>query len=386
MKKNGMGKHAWSCVSVLVFLAGLWFCIKPLFFSTYYPDFSSYYYGAQYASNDQNPYNGGSQFFTPFVYPPTMLLFSYPLTTMPYQSAEKIFTAGSILLYMASLIILGKLFFASVSWQWKLLSLGILFSSYFPSKFTIGMGQINMVVLFFCVLLLIAARHKKDRESGIILAILVSIKLFPLPLIFILILEKKWTIIKSFFIASVLLWGISFIAVGQTIIQTFFTETLPHLLLSPKTDYYNQSLLGMISRLIMDEDIRSVMLIVYTALPMIILLSLTSIPKEKRSLFYSFSFVTTLLVQTFSWQHHFVLLLPSYAILLSFIYNNRLPYIGVLTLCSYIMTAINIPSPDTTAIVFWSHGTIGLLILWGVSLYTLLSPYSVVQTSRKTYK
>lgn len=131
----------------------------------YYPDFSGYYFGPKLALTNKNPYLGGKDFFTPFVYPPFVLLFFLPFTLSSFISAEKIWTILSLACLISTILLLLKMY------NQKIFSVTGLFLTFlvfiaFPVKFTLGMGQINIVVLFFLTLSIFFLDRKKDIPAG----------------------------------------------------------------------------------------------------------------------------------------------------------------------------------------------------------------------------
>lgn len=359
-------------VALCTLLVGIFYFFKPLFVSTSFPDFSSYYYGSLAAANGDNPYAGGKQFFTPFVYPPSLLLFFYPITAFPFQLAERIFTVCSMGAYLVSLLILHSLYAKSHPLILRITLFGILLATFFPAKFTFGMGQINGIVLLLMSLFLYFSKKGNDRAAGIFLALSISTKLFPGVLILFLIFQKKWKVLFFTSCALAIIGAITLFATGPSIVWTFISSTLPHLLLSPKTDYFNQSMPGMIARLISDPDLTQTLTGLYSLILLSPLLLISDLHEKKYTLGVILSIISSLLINTFAWQHHFILTLPAFFILLcpryGFVNSFSRLFIGV----SYLLIAVNVVTPHTLWKPLWSHQTFGGMILWGMLVYRIL--------------
>lgn len=351
---------------------GVFYFIKPLVVSTSFPDFSSYYYGSLAGANGENPYAGGEHFFTPFVYPPTLLLFFYPLTIFPYQLAERIYTVCSMCAYLVSIGILDFLYTKSHPLMFRLFLLGVLLATFFPAKFTFGMGQINSMVLLYMTLFLYFSKKRNGCAAGIFLALSISTKLFPGVLILFLMFQKKWKVLFFTSCALTIIGAITLFATGPFVVWTFITSTLPHLLLSPKTDYYNQSIPGMIARLVSDSGFAQTLTGIYSVILLSPLLLFSDLDEKKYDLGSILSIVSSLLINTFAWQHHFILILPAFFVLLSKNYVSKNPLSRILLGLSYILIAANAPSPHILWKPLWAHLTYGGIILWGILLYRIM--------------
>jgi len=359
-------------LAICTFCAGVFYFLKPLIVSSSFPDFSSYYYGSLAAAVGDNPYDGGQHFFTPFVYPPSLLLFFYPLTIFPYQMVERLFTVCSMCAYLVSLGILDFLYTKSQPRILRLALLGVLLATFFPAKFTFGMGQVNSIVLLFITLFLYFSKKRNDLAASLFLALSLATKLFPGVLILFLLFQKKWNILFTATCFLLIIGAITIFATGPSIVLTFLTSTLPHLLLSPKTDYYNQSIPGIIARLVSDPGLAQSLTGLYAVVLISPLLFFSDLHEEKYTLGIILSIVSSLLINTFAWQHHFILTLPAFFILLSPKFTSGNPYYRTLLGLSYILIAANITTPNVIWKPLWSHLTFGGMILWGLLVYRIM--------------
>ena len=354
-------------LSVIIFLRVLTY--------DYYPDFSSYYYAPIKAFNGENPYLGGKDFFTPFVYPPPVLLFFSPFTLLPFFIAQKVFLIFSILCLLLSVGLLFRLFKLA-----PLSILGLFFITlvlnYFPEKFTLGMGQINNVVLLMVTLFLYFYVKKKEILAGTFLAFAIALKLFPVLLIIYLIFDRRWKTLLSVVLTALAIALSVFIFVDSWIISYFFMTVLPSLLESWKADYYNQSLSAFLIRELGNLELASIVRLAISAVLIIFSLFFVWIYKKNdKSGLLSMSLLITvsLIVNTFSWQHHFVWLLIPLFTTFYYIKNNNLGklYYAILAL-SYLLMALNMKNPFSFPIFLQSHVLYGAVLLYALDTYLLL--------------
>ncbi|HSW96490.1 MAG TPA: glycosyltransferase family 87 protein [Candidatus Saccharimonadales bacterium] len=349
--------------------------LKPLM-SNYYPDFSSYYYGARTVLHGGNPYLGGKNFFGSFLYPPFALLVFLPFTFISFFIAEKVFVVLSLLCLFLAIILLFKLFKISVLSTVSLFLLTLVFN-FFPEKFTLGMGQINNVVLLLMSLFVYFYIKKREYLAGIVLALAIMLKLSPVILIFFLLIDKRWKLLIATCVAlAIMILSIAiFINPANNIY--FLKTALPELLASWKGDYYNQALSGFLQRAVPNIFIRQ-----FSRIFLGILLLLTSLfsiwkyhSKNDNSRLLSLSILMTisLIINSFSWQHHFVWLLIPYLITLMQVKKTHLSIRFYLLLSiSFFLVAINVKNPATIPTILQSHVLYGTLLLYGLEIYLLI--------------
>ncbi len=361
-----------------IFLIIIFFISSVIFLKVltydYYPDFSGYYYSPLKVFNGGNPYLGGKDFFTPFVYPPPVLLFFSPFTFLPFFIAQKVFLIISIFCLLLSTGLLFKLFKLA---PFSILGLFFitLVLNYFPEKFTLGMGQINNVVLLMVTLFIYFYIKKKDYLSGIFLALAIAIKLFPILLIPYLIIKKKWKIL--FFSASAMIFIalFTYVFVDWKVNLFFYNNILPSFLSGLKSDYYNQALSGFLAREINNAStvnlVKNSTAIVLTLLSFILIL-IHRKHKALDLLCISTVLTLSLVINAFSWQHHFVFILIPLFVTFFYIKNNNLnlKYYLILGL-SYMLMAFNMRNPSSFPIFFQSHVFYGTLILYILDMYFL---------------
>lgn len=364
----------------ILFLLSIAFCLFSfiwllrVLFLGYYPDFSGYYFGSKYLFAGLNPYLGGGNLFTSYVYPPVVLLLFLPMTILTFQTAEIVWTILSLIFLFPSLYLLSKIFEIKFFSRQNLFLMSLVFIS-FPVKFTLGMGQINIFVLWLLVISLWFMKQKKEFASGVFLGISFVIKLFPvlLPVYFILKLKKK--VMLGFFMSLLISALLVLVFIPQKI-SLEFLSVLSSLVSSWKLDYYNQSLAGFIGRSFGTGNFANSLKIVSSLI--IVFITFFAVLKNKQKDFVSFSLklgtliTASLIINNFSWQHHFVwLIIPFYSTffyLRKFDYSKK--YYAILAF-SYFLVSINFKDPYLLPVLFQSHVFFGILILLFLNLYLL---------------
>jgi len=348
----------------LLFISSFLLMIKVIL-NNGYPDFSNFYFGPLLAFKNINPYLGNVNLFTPTTYPPFIFWFLYPLTLLPLVIAEKLWTIGSIIALFLSISLLLKIFNQKITSSESLILFSLAFLA-FPVKFTLGMGQINIFILLF-ITLFIYFLNKSKAYSGLFLALCLMLKVFPLAPIFYLITAKKWKTIAYLFLTLILGITLTLIFIRTAVVVYFIEKIVPTLLNSWKGDYYNQSLTGVMVRAgIYDnrELIRSVITLII-ALPVFWIVFLNK-SKEKLTINLIIGTLLTLnlLINSFSWQHHFVWLLPSFFV--TYLYLKKIKadkYFYYLLFFCYLLVSLNLKNPLDLPLLAQSHVFFGTLIL-----------------------
>ena len=365
-RKLSYKKTAVSIALGPVFIVSLFLVLKTLFLD-YYPDFSCYYLAARDFLAGANPYLNGQKYFAPFVYPPTSFIIFVPFSLFPYQTAEKIWTAVSLICLSVSLFALLKIFHQKVV---SLTGAAIftLACLYFPVRYTLGMGQINLLIFALLVLTVRFYLQGNYRRTGFFLAVSVMLKLFPLLFLPYFIIRREWQTLRSFaFVVGVasltvyLLHPLSF--------HYYVTQTVPDLLSNWQIDYYNQSLAGLIGRGFTDHESRVRLKNILTLLILLYSFWLLFFPKKTGgktiNLELGLLVTTGLLINNFSWQHHFVWLL--FPLLSAFFYikqSKLSPWWYLPLAISYSLTAVNLKIPSAFPPLFQSHLFFGALIIF----------------------
>jgi hypothetical protein len=366
---------------ILLLIPSALLILKPLTYGNY-PDFYYYYFATETLLNRGNPYietiTTAILPFSPllYAYPPQSFFLFLPLSLVPFTVAGTVFVMLSTLSFVLSIIILFKIFSLK-----PLSGLGILLIilafNFFPAKFTLGMGQVNNFVLMLVVLFIYFLVNKRQVLSGLFLSLAVLIKVSPVVLFAYIIYCKKWKIILTALTFGIIISFITYLFVGQEVFLYYFLKTLPKLMGAWPGDYYNQSLSGFILRSGGNADIFPLLRTIITLF--LVLISLLFIwvysKNNKQNLLgINILIILSLIISSYSWQHHFVWALIPLVITFFTVKNNNLgiSYYLILIL-SYLLMAINLKDPSMVPAVLQSHVFYGVVLLYILNIKLLAS-------------
>lgn len=338
---------------------------------TFAPDFSVYYHAALNLMHSKSLYTNIS--FTLFAYPPLSTFFYVPLTLFPYQIAQTLFLLTSYACIFLSVVITFKL----LDKKPKILTYGVtvaLFLLSFPTKFTLGMGQSNIIALTIFLGSVLLQRQKREILSGILLAAAIIFK----PIFIILLLyffgKRLWKVLLMCFVTGLGVTLLQILLTPYTLSAwlEYITHVLPGLMTTVGREvYYNQGLLGTISRVTTNILLRQIIEITGMVSFLGIIAWGTNHAKKDSNWYLAIIFCLLPMVDSLSWQHHFVVLLFPVLYLGHEIKSASL-YI-VLAL-SYLLVSFNIKNPQNIthfpSNILLSHVFWGTCILLGLLLYT----------------
>lgn len=346
--------------SKIFFIITLLIILKALFIDVY-PDFNAYYYG----SMESNILN----------YPPFVTILFSIFSFLPLAIASKAWTILSIFFLFSSLYLLFKLFnvrfFSSIA-----LLLSSLIFIYFPVKFTLGMGQLNLLVLIFVVLAFYFYVKGKDSYSGVCLGVSIMLKLFPVLLLLYFLLLRKYKIFLYSIIAFVSLGGISYLFIAPGI-NNYYWQHLFSIFSSVPVDYYNQALSGFLARQFNDFYLRELLRVIISIF-LIVFSFWVILKKVKRDFFrktLEFGLIMTLnvFINGYAWQHHFVWLILPFLAVFFYLKNKKSNVVNYLFLgVSYLLVSVNLKDPHLVPVIFQSHVFFGSILLWLITVYLLL--------------
>ncbi len=308
-------------------------------FTTIAPDFQVLWLAAKDLLTSSNPYQN-PQIFTGVGYPPNTLLFYLPLTIMNYQLAQNLFTLLSLLSILGIIYLSLNLLKIKPTYILEI-SIFIVVIIAFPTKFTLGMGQNNLITFFLLLLSFYLYLKKNYKWTGIVLGLSFSFKTIFIYFLIYYILKKEWKVIVYSILTLILTTIIIYLIRGNLYLYSYYTQVVlpPLSRFEGREIYYNQGLSGFISRMVTDIDLRKNL----TALTSLILISVNAyiiFTKNKFDLVISFTIITLLLLDSLAWQHHFVFLIFPFIVLIK--YSKSVMSIIVI-LSSYVLAAINVP-------------------------------------------
>jgi|WetSurMetagenome_2_1015567.scaffolds.fasta_scaffold09719_6 alpha-1,2-mannosyltransferase len=356
------------------FIVSLIYILKILFIPSYF-DFQHYYNALQAFIHGDNPYTSVKFPFAYFAYPPSAILFLLPFTVLPLIISEKIYMIFSFICLFLSIKILFKLFQIPMR-SWLSIFLIILILNFFPLKFTLVMGQINIVILLLLTFFIYCYKKNRQYLSGIALAIALSLKIFPALLIPYLLINKRWKILTSVLITLVLLFGVVYITIPVPIVNSFFTRMLPSIFQTGGgTYYFDQSLSAFIARTLHNQ--------VWTQLPRIISITILIATYIILWLYRRFTsnnllsicslIILNIILNGSAWQHYFVWLIIPLSVTFFFIHNRRRDnWLYAILGLSYLLMALNLKNPTAFPVLFQSHVFYGAILLYGLIIYLII--------------
>lgn len=358
-------------LAIAFFTITLLWLSRALFLHNY-PDFNVFYGGLKAYLHGGNPYEMAEGSVMKFLYPPFALLFFLPLISFSREVASVIWVGFSIGLLLASNI------FIFMGLKKKVLSPeffvlnGFVFSM-FCVKFNLGMGQFNNVNLFLVSLAFYFFQTKREVSAGISIGLSLLLKVVPLLLLPYLFMTKR---IKGFW--TVILVGIVGILLSALFIRSdltvYFLRSLSGTLASWPLDYYNQALSGFLGRQFGTGELSSMLKLILTLFLILGSYFILWTRRNNKKVF-PLGFVSllplTLVTLTFSWQHYFVLTIPSFIVLYFHYKNVHARWKSyILLVVSYIFVASNLESPHVYPLIIQSHMLVGTLLLLVLCLYS----------------
>lgn len=331
------------------------------------PDFSVFYFSTLGLLHGISPYSN-THLFTAFIYPIFTNLVYLPFILFPFPISKTIFLCINILLLplviYIILRILNKLNLVNF------LVINILASLSFPIKFTLGMGQSNLIAYAFLLGGYFYFVNKKQSLSSILTALSVIFKPTFAFLFLFYVLKKQWKtivvcfyVIAAFIIVSGVLFGFNYFADYMAVVPDSAHTWSPE-------PYYNQGIKAFFSRLIGNPLIEQLLTYFIDLLFLVTTIYFSWTKKISANSAFSLFLVTQIMIDPISWQHHFVFLLFPFVFAFFQISKQKKSrkFLYSLLAISYILVSININSPmifkSSPQILILSHAFYGAVILF----------------------
>lgn len=302
---------------------------------------------------------------TPFNYPPTTLLFLVFLPLFSQSVASLVLLFISLSSLLGSLYLLAKMFFKPAQ-KWLVFFLSsVLFIQFFPTKFTLTLGQVNLVILFLIVLSFYLYQKRKDIFSGLFLGIATLIKIFPGFLILFFLKEKRWKMVIVFLATCLLGILLTVLIFKPVLFFNYFGQIGNNLFFKGgEISYFDQSLNAFLLRLNFVENWRLFLRLIFTIVSLWIFLK----TKDKALSYFTLIFSILIFLPSFAWFHHYVILIPLVIICWRKT-KNFLP--KLILILVYLLVSSHFRYPEIFPgqnIWLSSHPFFGALILWLYSL------------------
>ena len=317
--------------------------------------------------------------------PPTVLFYFLPFSLFSLPTAKFLFTIINIICGFATCYVLAKNFFqnshrprnASHTSEVKtpnlhtiniFLIFTLIFFSSFPVRFSIEMGQPNLVIGYLVSLLVCKANTK---YLNVILSLIVIIKTnYFIALISLLKNNSKLT-------AKTLLIILGIVVLLLPIIKpSFYTHYLTHktgdLLPSvgstQEINYYNQSIPARLNVLGLEHTA----LLFYVVLALIILMCVY------RSGNIILGIIASIILSPVSWQHYYAVLFPVF--IFTFVNTKNIRY-RILLLIAYLFFWIEFPFLHSTSVNLFTALLSSHYLISAIILFTLIFKQKIPTSS-----
>ena len=317
--------------------------------------------------------------------PPTVLFYFLPFSIFSLPTAKFLFTIINIICGFATCYVLAKNFFqnshrprnASHTSEVKtpnlhtiniFLIFTLIFFSSFPVRFSIEMGQQNLVIGYLVSLLVCKANTK---YLNVILSLIVIIKTNYF-IALISLLKKNATIM-----AKTLLIILGIVVLLLPIIKpSFYTHYLTHktgdLLPSvgstQEINYYNQSIPARLNVLGLEHTA----LLFYVVLALIILMCVY------RSGNIILGIIASIILSPVSWQHYYAVLFPVF--IFTFVNTKNIRY-RILLLIAYLFFWIEFPFLHSTSVNLFTALLSSHYLISAIILFTLIFKQKIPTSS-----
>jgi hypothetical protein len=261
-------------------------------------DFDAYYKLSGDVLRQINPYS------VPYMRtwgPPLVFIYYIPFQLLDLPTARGLTSVINIISGIAICIILAKNLYKSNLLSAFLVLFLILFSS-FPARFSLEMGQPNLIQALIITSILFV---KKVNLKSFLLGLLISIKTYFILTIFTFVKKEKQVYYKSILIAAFIAFLVSLI-IKPEYYYHYYKNTLPELLRTgtyiAKTDYYNQTYFSTLSRLGVNFPHKEFFAIITLIGTFLLYLAAN----------FEIAIILSLILSIVSWQHYYVVLFPIY--------------------------------------------------------------------------
>ena len=233
---------------------------RPLVRPYVYSDFVTYYSAATAFARGQNPYDfaalqqAGKEIFAGWVgrylYPPPFAACAVrPLAHLPFAVARRVWVLVETAAYLAALVLLQRLVFASAaSWGW--LAVAALGLPYAPFRFDLHLGSVSGILLLLLVSFMLALKRGQTTRAGLALAAAILLKLSPALVVPVLFLAGRAGLVWRALLAIVLLVLAALPWTGVDAYLHYAQDVIPTLVQASFTWFTNQSVDAFFARLL----------------------------------------------------------------------------------------------------------------------------------------
>ncbi len=170
-------------------------------------DYSLWFEVGRRAASGETLYFPAGNGEVQFIYPPTLALFCFaPLFQLGYPAFVLLMGVGCAVSYAACVIL--STILATGRWgghpRWYYLLPGMAIGPYVSDLCLLG--QVNLLLLLLVLGGILALRHSRPWLAGTLLAIAITIKVFPVCVIFYYLARKQFVAVGATVLAVVIIW------------------------------------------------------------------------------------------------------------------------------------------------------------------------------------
>ncbi|MCL1669855.1 DUF2029 domain-containing protein [Elizabethkingia ursingii] len=305
-------------------------------------DFTLYLNASRNFFELKNPYIIESEF--DFLYPQTLCILLYPLTLINYKVAILVwYLSGIIALYISFIEC-----FKMTSSSGEINKYSLFFLS-FIALFAIVQdnflnGQVNFIVLCFCILFFKYLRRSQYILSALFLALAISIKITPLIFLgFLFFYKEMKTTILTVIFSAVLMVGIPVLLTNLDFVLSNYKHYLDIFILHRTTNFSESNLhSGYSLTMFLSNYFGKYALILSAALSLVYLLIKQLREKALSPLVFAGYLLCILLISPMSEQHHLIFTFPLLLLLLTSNTNRIVNLIVVLLFIAFSSIKIEI--------------------------------------------
>ena len=193
---------------------------------------------------------GGDEYFSFKVnaHPPSSILIFLPFGKLDFYRAYAIWNLFGMILFVVSIILLlRELNVKANIWIISPMVVAILAGNTVCE--VVRLGQLGFILLFLFVLIWIADRSRMWTTAGFLLAIAISIKLFPAFLMIYFAAKRRWSALISCLVSIVAIASVTAMIFGISTYREYFINVFPRFYWF-KNAWFNVSISGYFGRLL----------------------------------------------------------------------------------------------------------------------------------------
>ncbi len=261
-------------------------------------------------------------------YPPPAALLMAPFALLPYRASLLAFSLVSVAASILAIVLLyaGR---GDPDRRRRAIATGLALSAiFFPTAYSLYMGQINGVLLCLCVLALHQSRRGRDAWAGLALAPAIAIKIFPAILLLFFALKRRWSTLLAAAAGVAALVALTLPWYPPATYARYATQVLPESYVGGAW-VRNQGLHGVLLRLFAENPhvtplvdapgLVGPLAALGALLTLGALVAVARPPTEPATRRYAIEFslflVAALLLLSKSWEHYAIFLLPAFLLI-----------------------------------------------------------------------